>query len=150
MWFTSSDIRVTRSNLQVLSSNPRVTSSNLRVTSSNLQVTSSNPRVTTSNPWVRGQKARAARLNTQVGRLKAQIEAIKPRIQNIKFYGLQKILTFFICAKFPAQRLVNLGLIRSNLEVFIFPPPYGLENPYMIMILPSYFSGWETWKQWFK
>ena len=36
------------------------------------------------------------RVDARAGRLKARVETIKPRVEKMKFYELQKILTFLL------------------------------------------------------
>ena len=111
--------------LRVTSSNPRVTYSNLQVTSSNLRVTSSNPRVRKLKARIERLKTRVARLKPRVRRFKVRVEAIKKRkkirVQNNKFYKrVTKDFNFF--------HVMNLSLMRSNLEVSTFPPQHGIEK----------------------
>ena len=77
-------------------------------------------------------KARVGRLKVQVKRLKAQVRKLKAQVEVIK-----PQVTYLRVTKDFELCFFILVLLLGNM---------ALKNLYEITILPSYFSGWETWK----
>ena len=67
--------------------------------------------------------------------------------QNIKFYELQIIFTSFTLCEFHYLATAKLKThAKQSGGATTVPPNMSFENLYVVAILSSYFSSWETWK----